>query len=350
MDSKIKNTIKLASINVFFFFIFFLVFELIFGYWFDKYNFGPYMREHRLKKIPYQMMYDGKKYNYTYLRNSYAFRGKEIDPQEIEIIMVGGSTTDERYKPEELSIVEILNSKLIKAGSTKKIINAGVEGQSTFGHIHNFKYWFSRIENFKPDYIIFYIGVNDTRSLTDGYLQDGMIEDPNKFDSFLDNVKSRSFFADLIRKIKHKYYNKNEKKRIIYDYDYSMEENKKKYFYLNFKEKQKIYDFDEVIKKNKFMVEKYLNNIDVLYELTKSMMAEPIFINQVMQQDEFADVLFAINRSLINHCMKREYKCIDLAKELKATDDFWWDGVHTTPKGSEAIANQIFPKLINFIN
>ena len=80
------------------------------------------------------------------------------------------------------------------------------------------------------------------------------------------------------------------------------------------------------------------------------MNAEPIFINQVMQQDEYADVLFTINRSLINHCKKRNFKCIDLAKELKASNDFWWDGVHTTPKGSKAIAKVIFPKLKNFIN
>jgi len=35
---------------------------------------------------------------------------------------------------------------------------------------------------------------------------------------------------------------------------------------------------------------------------------------------------------------------------LKATNDFWWDGVHTTPKGSRAVADKIFPKLINFLN
>ena len=37
-------------------------------------------------------------------------------------------------------------------------------------------------------------------------------------------------------------------------------------------------------------------------------------------------------------------------KEIKATEDFWWDRVHTTPKGSKAIADAIFPKLINFLN
>ena len=139
MDSKIKKKIKLVSINITFFFLLVIIFELLFGYWFAKYNFGPYMREHRLKKIPYQMTYNGKEYNYTYIRNSFAFRGGEIDPKKIEIIMVGGSTTDERYKPENLSIVGKLNSKLIDSGSMRQIVNAGVEGQSTFGHIHNFK-------------------------------------------------------------------------------------------------------------------------------------------------------------------------------------------------------------------
>ena len=348
MDSKIKKKIKLVSINITFFFLLVILFELLFGYWFDKYNFGPYMREHRLKKIPYQMTYNEKEYNYTYIRNSFAFRGGEIDPKKIEIIMVGGSTTDERYKPENLSIVGKLNSKLIDSGSKRQIVNAGVEGQSTFGHIHNFKYWFSKIKNFNPDNIIFYIGVNDTRILKDGNLQDGWLMNPNKFEQLIDNIKSRSFIADKFKKIKHKFHKKS--KRIIYDYDYSMKVRKDKLFYLNFEEKEKIYDSQVVINKNRKMVKKYLKNIDILYDLTKSMNAEPIFINQVMHQDKYAEVLFALNRSLINHCKKENYKCIDLAKDLEVKDDFWWDGVHTTPKGSEAIANEILPKLVKFLN
>ena len=350
MDSKIKYTIKILSTNLLFFLIFLIMIELIFGYWFEKYNFGPYMREHRLKKIPYQMTYNGTNYKYNYLRNSLAFRGEEISAKEIKIIMVGGSTTDERYKPENLSIVGILNTKFREDSLEKKIINAGVEGQSTFGHIHNFKYWFNKIEDFKPDFIIFYIGVNDTKSLTDNYLQDGMIEDSSKLRSFFDNVKSRSFLADLLRKVKHKYYKRDERKRIIYDYDHSMRESEKQNkIYLNFDEKKKIYNLEDVVYKNKLVVEKYLKNIDTLYKLTKLINAEPIFINQVMQQDEYSDVLYSLNRSLVSHCIKKNYKFIDLAKQIKGSNDFWWDGVHTTPKGSEAIANEIYPKLKKFL-
>ena len=175
MDSKVKHIFKLTSINLVIFFILFALVELTFGYWFQKYNFGPYMREHRLKKIPYQVTFDKIKYNYDYLRNSYAFRGQEIDPKKIKIIMVGGSTTDERYKPEKLSIVEILNEKLNKQNFSKRIVNAGIEGQSTRGHIANFSYWFNKIENFNPEFIIFYIGINDSFFLNSNNsdLQDG---------------------------------------------------------------------------------------------------------------------------------------------------------------------------------
>ena len=29
--------------------------------------------------------------------------------------------------------------------------------------------------------------------------------------------------------------------------------------------------------------------------------------------------------------------------------DFWWDGIHTTIKGSNEISNMIFPELYDFI-
>ena len=352
MDSKINNIFKLISINLIFFFIFIIFIELIFGYWFEKYNFGPYLREHRLKKIPYQMTYGNIKYNYEYIKNSYAFRGQELNPKDIKIIMVGGSTTDERYKPEKFTIVEILNKKLNEQNFSKKIINAGIEGQSTRGHVANFNYWFNKIENFKPEFMIFYIGINDSIFLNSNNsdLQDGWIKNPNKFESFLDNIKSRSILANLIKKIKHKYNMKDESKRLIYDYDYHMKNNKEKKIYINYNDKFDMYDLNISLKSNKIIIDKYIQNIDRLYNLTKSLGAVPIFINQPAQQGHFSEILFVLNNSLILHCKKKEYNCIDLVKELEATNDFWWDGIHTTPKGSRAIADKIFPKLIKFLN
>ncbi len=74
---------------------------------------------------------------------------------------MGGSTTDERYlnledtTAEQLEILFNLNRKKID------VINAGIDGQSTIGHIWNFNKWFNYLPNFLCIYFIFIIGLNE---------------------------------------------------------------------------------------------------------------------------------------------------------------------------------------------
>ena len=77
------------------------------------------------------------------------------------ILTVGGSTTDQRYLSTDETWQESLQAKLEQTGGPFDIVNAGIDGQSTVGHIKNFSQWFNRIENLRPKYILFYIGVND---------------------------------------------------------------------------------------------------------------------------------------------------------------------------------------------
>ena len=46
-----------------------------------------------------------------FMRDYHGLRGKK-DLNLINAVMIGGSTTDERYKPEEFTITSILNDKL----------------------------------------------------------------------------------------------------------------------------------------------------------------------------------------------------------------------------------------------
>ena len=151
----LKSWIKILFINSFIFLICLLIVEIIFGYWFSEFNLGPYMREHRLKKNPLVLVYNNETYNYIYKRNYHGFRGEEIDPSKIEAVILGGSTTDERSKPSEFTITENLNILLKKKGYDFKIINAGIAGQSTYGHIYNFQHWFPKLKDFSPKLYIF---------------------------------------------------------------------------------------------------------------------------------------------------------------------------------------------------
>ena len=109
-----KSLTKIVLVNFLFFLISITIIEIFFGYWFSDHSFGPYMREHRLKKNHVVLSYNNIQYDYFYKRNYHGFRGEEIDPSQIEAVIIGGSTTDERYKPSELTITENLNALLKK--------------------------------------------------------------------------------------------------------------------------------------------------------------------------------------------------------------------------------------------
>ena len=60
------KSLKIISVNFFIFIILLVIIELLFGYWFDKNNLGPYVREHRLRKTNYITTFENKKYNFIF--------------------------------------------------------------------------------------------------------------------------------------------------------------------------------------------------------------------------------------------------------------------------------------------
>ena len=344
--------IKIFLINFLVFFTSILIIELIFGGWFKKDNFGAYFREHRMKKVPYKIKYNGKIFEYVYKRNYYGFIGDELNPKDIKAVFIGGSTADERWKPKEYSIAELLNKKLKADEIDVKIINSAIEGQSTVGYIANFKYWYPKLEEFKPKYFIFYTGINEL--LKTNYDQwdfsDGMAKlvEKNKEKRLKDNLKSKSFFYDSLRKIKHKYYTR--KKSVFMDLDQPYPPPKeislKKYDYLKFNDayKNKV-KIDKLLIQNKKSLKGYLNNIDLLVDYSNSYSAKAIIINQVTAYGAYHDYHLSLNYALNQHCEKMKYFCVDIASDFEGKEKYWYDWLHTTPLGSEEISKSIYPKL-----
>ena len=67
------------------------------------------------------------------------------------------------FKPYNKTIVGSLNNFLKKDNSQHKIYNASLAGKSLLGKINDFNVWFDKLDNFNPDFMIFYIGVNDRK-------------------------------------------------------------------------------------------------------------------------------------------------------------------------------------------
>ena len=76
-----------------------------------------------------------------------------------------------------------------------------------------------------------------------------------RFERLKDNIKSRSVFYDLLRKIKHKYYNRKEK--LIYDFDHALNNpKKKKTSFMDFDDALQKYDVKKLLIENSKLIEK----------------------------------------------------------------------------------------------
>ncbi len=331
--------LKVTLINILVFIFLIIILEAIFGYWFKKENFGIYMRKER--KINWQTtsIFNGKEYRFFYKRNYWGFRGNEFDPKNVDIIFEGGSTGNQRYTPENLTIVGHLNQKFRKLNNETLIYNASTDGKSISGYINDFKFWFPKIPDFSPKVVIFYIGIND-RFINDFYLDNKISK--KKFDQLKDYVKNNSIIVDKYKFVKNRFFPRNT---LAYDFNYnSLYDN---YQYFNFKKANEIHQL--INPKNEILIKKF--NLELI-ELKKTIIKNnihPIFITQSMFNGLEDQRLFLINNELKKFSFKNNYFLIPLDEIIKFDKNDFFDPVHTAPQGSKKIAEIIFPPLYNYL-
>ena len=281
----------------------------------------------------------------NYKKDKYGFRGLKKDIGKIDILTVGGSTTDERYLKIEDTWSEQLEKKINNTypNINFEVVNAGIDGQSTYGHIWNFENWFPKLKDFKTKYIFFYIGLNEYFS------EEKKLSDQGSLN--LNNFK----------KIKYWFKNNNG---IIY-----------KSYYLVYRKLylKDVLNVGHKLRKNEYKIVKkpYVINdenikqlnlrLDKLIELTKEINAIPVFITQrTLRHKIINNEIYSIDdinyyskekkyaEIIINNCNKNGIFCIDLFNNVKFTKDSFYDLVHASPKGANIIASTIF-KEFNFI-
>tara|TARA_B100001093_G_scaffold449341_1_gene455496 strand:- start:4063 stop:5115 length:1053 start_codon:yes stop_codon:yes gene_type:complete len=350
MNNYIFKFFRILLFNFIFITIFILIIELLFGYWFDKDNLGPYMREHRMKNQEITWIYKDEKIKYNYKRNYYGFRGEDIKLSEIKAIIIGGSLIDERYKPHKYTVTGYLNKILKENNINLSIINGSILAQSTVGIIYGLENWILKLKELKPNYFLYYVGFNDLLIPEDVKLKsksaDGHILNPDAKERFWDNFKSRSIIYDSIRILKHRHLPK--KKLIKYDGN-PMKNYKENFNFKNYEDAKKNNNMSLLNEKYNTRIQNYLKRIDVINEITKSKGAEAIFITNVVSFGH-TEMLYTFNNSLLDHCKVKKYKCIDTAKKIRGDINFWYDGIHFTKDGAEHTANLIAKDLIKFFD
>ncbi|MBI4967874.1 MAG: SGNH/GDSL hydrolase family protein [Rhodospirillales bacterium] len=98
----------------------------------------------------------------VYRRDRFGLRGDYGgDPSRIELLTIGGSTTNQIYLAEEKSWQAVLARALAEAGRPLIYANAAIDGQSTIGHLAAFERWFPKIPGLRPTWVLAYVGMND---------------------------------------------------------------------------------------------------------------------------------------------------------------------------------------------
>ena len=313
--------------------------EGILGYWFSKENFGIYMRKERNKKWETITNFNNKEYKFFYKRNFYGFRGDEFDPKDVKIVFEGGSTGNQRYTPEKYTIVGLLNQKFKSEYMDLKIYNASTDGKSLKGVIYDFIHWFPKINNFKPQYVIFYLGINDRilADQSDERMFDLHIQE-KKIDRIKDYIKNNSFIYEKYKTIANSYFPKQTT-------GYFMNNDN---LYQNFE----YVDYDKAKKLNKIisnediiLIKQFEERLKKLKQILAKDNIIPIFITQIKFDGIKDKKLFLINEKLKDFSEKNNFQLIKLDEIAKMNLYDFYDELHTTPKGTKKIADEIYPYL-----
>lgn len=329
------------------------IIEIIFGNWFspNKLNRLSIIKN---AKLFYDIkgLYPYKEKKIIYTRDKFGLRGQYASTDSIDIMTVGGSTTDQRFLSDGETWQDYLAKEFAKNEKKVNIANAGVDGQTTYGHIKNFDWWFPLIPKLKVKYFLFYIGINDL-FISKNQRYDDLVN-PNSLKTI---IKERSALYLIYNRLKGVYLARKVANLSYRKVDFS------KGIYTN---EPLLKNHNEILKNNMTDLSKRL---EILIEKSNMIGAIPIFVTQsslrykksgdkIVGASEIFDfdnvkingldqyyMMQIINNTIKETCKLKGVMCIDLASELEWEDCDFYDFYHNTPKGAEKIGKYLYIKL-----
>jgi hypothetical protein len=292
----------------------------------------------------------------THSKNSLGFRGPELPKNfsgYLSIIAVGGSTTECANLSDHKDWPNLLGTKLNKYLGNVWMNNAGLDGQSTFGHIILLNDYILKI---KPKIILFLVGTNDVeRDDLNEYDKD-KIQD--SYQSWKNFIAKKSELVALSVNFARVY---SAKKRNLTHKELKLKEVK------HFVVPDSIMD-KELKRQTENYLPGYKKRLLSLIETCKKNNIEPIFLTQPLLTGPAIDSLTGVNLSTIevspinngiltwkilelyNQITKetgKEMNCmvIDLANKLPKNSIYFYDVGHHTNQGAEAISSILFNEL-----
>ena len=323
--------------------------ELIFGNWIFGPKFGTLNLPRNVSRTfdTTGLYAGGGTVNYT--RDEYGLRGRYPALDQIDLLVLGGSTTNELYIDDRKTWASVIAREAARDGKKWVVVNAGVDGQSTVGHLRNFEVWFPQLPSFKPRFVLAYIGINDIA-----------LEGQEKFDE----MKS----PDTLRRVRHYLQNNSAVYGLVRVVRGNIRARSANLIHGGGKVHEGAWipiaaqaDTGPVEGQPASRLEAYGRRVQMLAGRIRELGAEPIFVSQSRGSYRVRDgrpvgragsdggyfQMAAYNQAMLAACRRVRAICIDLGSELEFQDGDFYDHIHTTPSGSARIGRYLYAKLKN---
>ena len=293
-------------------------------------------------------------------RNSLGFRGPE-PPKDwkhhLTVIAIGGSTTECHFLTDSLTWPYLLGKRIADSVPDCWLNNAGLDGQSTFGHIVMLN---DHVKQLRPDAVIFLTGINDMEA-------DGP--------SFHDKLYERGAYPDF----SHWLFNNSEVLNLglnLYRGMLARRHNNTTNKMLELDSIRKLGLPDSVMLTRIGAQRRYLDGyrarLNALADTCLAWGITPVFVTQpdlfgfgrdsVTGADLAAfpveagvngrllwEMLEQYNDVLRECCAERRLSLIDLAKGMPKDSRYFYDMSHFTDSGADAVAVLLTPSMVRIL-
>jgi lysophospholipase L1-like esterase len=345
----IRRALKVIGVNVLICLALLVPIELIFGDWLTEDTDLSMLnvRPNTIDVEPSPVYPAGRMI--TYSRDKYGFRGGAGDASRIDVLAVGGSTTNERYVDDSDTWAVRLQRLLGERNCPLTIANAGVDGYSTIGHIASFDQWFDRVPGLKPRIVLVYAGINDALLNPSAMPAD----DRRKYGSWWREAEHYVAAHSAVRRLYvtlRGWWRAREGHVLHGEVPVTKD--------TAWEPASLPADFAAQAARR---TAPYRDRLQRLNQLIHGFRATPVYITQVRVDGRETDgrwqqvagsrgafdtaMLLAIDRATLDFCRDTAETCIDLAGRIHFEPADHYDAVHTTPSGSTRTAAFLAPEL-----
>ena len=344
---------KVIVTNISLFLFLAVIAELIFGNWIWGHDYGMLNIPRNVSRSfdTKELYASGGQTHFT--RDEHGLRGPYDDVSQIDILTIGGSTTNQIYIDDRSTWQSVLRHRFNETKRKVTIVNAAVDGQSTRGHLKIFDEWFPNIPNLKAKYILAYVGINDVA-----------VNGAAQYDSMINK--------DVARRIRHWISNNSalynfyrilrgmfaaQNSDLVHGSGSPFDNSK-------WVRLQSVDDPTIIEQKRIPDLNSYRRRLEALVEQIRVFGAEPILVTQPTAEFRIRNAsvwnpestdggpflggyltISQFNEVTLDVCRELGGVCIDLAHSVEFTDGDFYDRIHNTPKGTEKIGRYLFNQL-----